>query len=460
MIPLFMIGSLALVMAVVLLLNTGAQSARRIEVQNAVDAAAMTQAAWTARSLNLMSMNNVAMVQMLAMNAAVTALIEVTAEATYQALDQAGEYAERLNNWCLPLISSPLFKYGLACAALYGVKLGHLGLFVIQPLFAIWADDPIGIQSRSAELAMSLEAMNRVLVDDFPTFAVEVQQSLAETNGLGSNVPRFFARFEEPPSADPRSTTLPVEPVNALSLSFPACAAGTLGTVGPGAVESVWTSLQGYCASSDGDRSGGGDIGELAALFGNFDDHGYPAGRGPYPLARDQAGGLINPIVERLEGWVHGVKIVLDFDKLACAHWTAACSTPIVMHRLLVPGPLEMFQVRNRPLLPMMPLGEDRADWSLLAFGQAEYRSGMAASERFVNPSGVIAAYAQAEVYNPISYDLYTQDWRARLAPARLLEIDYGDGRERMLETLTDLAELQALLRGLGPAELGEVNTH
>jgi hypothetical protein len=45
----------------------------------------------------------------------------------------------------------------------------------------------------------------------------------------------------------------------------------------------------------------------------------------------------------------------------------------------------------------------------------------------FENPNELgILTYAQSQVYNPTSWDMYTQDWHAKLVPASLLERKLG----------------------------------
>ena len=45
----------------------------------------------------------------------------------------------------------------------------------------------------------------------------------------------------------------------------------------------------------------------------------------------------------------------------------------------------------------------------------------------FANPNGLgLFTYAQSQVYNPVSWDLYTQSWHAKLVPASLLERNLG----------------------------------
>ena len=58
-----MFGMVPLVLLIGFIFNTGEQVSSKIRVQNAADAAAMTQATWAARSMNVMSINNTALTQ-------------------------------------------------------------------------------------------------------------------------------------------------------------------------------------------------------------------------------------------------------------------------------------------------------------------------------------------------------------------------------------------------------------
>ncbi len=62
-----LLGIVALAGLVFYVVNVGDQSNRRVEMQNAADAAAISGAAWMARSMNVVAMNNVACTRMLAL---------------------------------------------------------------------------------------------------------------------------------------------------------------------------------------------------------------------------------------------------------------------------------------------------------------------------------------------------------------------------------------------------------
>ena len=78
-------------------------------------------------------------------------------------------------------------------------------------------------------------------------------------------------------------------------------------------------------------------------------------------------------------------------------------------------------------------------------------------SDRFKNPPETAYGYAQAEVYtDQTAHDLFTQDWRARLVPARLMETKRTD----IARSVQPYPHLKQLIGALSARDLGEVNAH
>jgi len=71
---LFAMSILALVILAALVVNTGRQAARKIEMQNAADTAAVSGAMWMARGMNIISMDNVGMTETLGLIANLRAM--------------------------------------------------------------------------------------------------------------------------------------------------------------------------------------------------------------------------------------------------------------------------------------------------------------------------------------------------------------------------------------------------
>jgi hypothetical protein len=70
-------------------------------------------------------------------------------------------------------------------------------------------------------------------------------------------------------------------------------------------------------------------------------------------------------------------------------------------------------------------------------------------SNFFEDPPPVIIAYAQGQVYNYLSEDTFTQDWRVRLEQATLLESLVQSGKGGALSK-----------QGFASSVIGEVNNH
>ncbi len=70
----FAMTALALVVLAALVMNTGRQIARKIEMQNAADSAAVSSAVWIARGMNVISMDNVGMTESLGLIANLRAM--------------------------------------------------------------------------------------------------------------------------------------------------------------------------------------------------------------------------------------------------------------------------------------------------------------------------------------------------------------------------------------------------
>src|SRR5262252_3366221 len=70
----FVVSALALVVLAALVFNSGKQVTRKMEMQNAVDASAVSGAMWMARGMNVISMDNVAMTETLGLIANLRAI--------------------------------------------------------------------------------------------------------------------------------------------------------------------------------------------------------------------------------------------------------------------------------------------------------------------------------------------------------------------------------------------------
>lgn len=162
--PLLLFIGLALAYMLVLVMNTSQSLHEKTRLQNTADSVAITHADWTARSLNVMSMNNVAITQMHAIMVtstawvATAAVLEVKAAAVVVKI--AGSYGRcsRLRFW--PAV--------IACYAyLVGQQSGAaaVGAMVIKSELEYKS---IATAKKSFELLRALDKMNDDLFDSFP----------------------------------------------------------------------------------------------------------------------------------------------------------------------------------------------------------------------------------------------------------------------------------------------------
>ena len=208
-----MLGSVAMVVLIAWVMNTGSLISRRIEVQNAADAAAVTQASWTARSLNVMAMNQTAMTQALAVNVVGAATAQVVAEAFAVTHDRIFEIC-RLD---------PVKPLGcLAALLFYELPV----LIPLAKMFDVAVDfedgigaglanilRPLGRSEDYRKIAVALSAMNDTIVKEHPDFSKRVATALATQNHV--DLPILYARGSRnpKPGVGPK---LPVERVNDL----------------------------------------------------------------------------------------------------------------------------------------------------------------------------------------------------------------------------------------------------
>ena len=132
---------------------------------------------------------------------------------------------------------------------------------------------------------------------------------------------------------------------------------------------------------------------------------------------------------------------------------------PVAVAALPWPPRLSMYRISDRPriLVPFRPPPQRTRD-TLSIVAVTRRRGGAAVvPERFRNPPETAYGYAQAEVYtDQTAHDLFTQDWRARLVPARLMETKRTD-IERSVQPYPDL---KRLIGALSSRDLGDVNAH
>lgn len=243
---------------------------------------------------------------------------------------------------------------------------------------------------RSMRMIRSLESMNHRIVEDFPAFSAMVSTHLATKNGI-SDAPVFFAGFDHPryftgmrKRIETRfsSTALPV----IATMDHPPylCITGEQGTPAAPNPDINW----------------------------NFQQYGYPLNEGPFTTGRTHLTNRI-PFIQFLKR--------REFRNQANDLWSSRCTQ----------SGITLYQLANQPA-SSGPLGAFRDNWSVIAFTRSQAGRPVFPS-KFLNPPGAYYGIAQAEIYNAVNYDLYTQDWHAKLVPARLLT---GSQRGNALQSI------------------------
>ncbi len=243
---------------------------------------------------------------------------------------------------------------------------------------------------RSMRMVRSLESMNSRVVENFPTFSAAVAGDLARKNGI-SDAPIFYAGFDHPryytgirKKKENRFNSTPLPVIATVDSPPYLCMTGEKGTPSAPAPDLNW----------------------------NFQQYGYPINKGPFVTGRINLTSRI-PITSFLKR--------RKFRNIANDLWTTSCSESGVT----------LYQLANQPAVSG-PLGAARDDWSVIAFTRSR-NSSVAIPAKFPNPPGAHYGFAQAEIYNAVNYDLYSQDWHAKLVPARLLS---GSQRGQVLEAV------------------------
>lgn len=461
-VPLFLLGLVTFVLLVVMILNTGEEVVRRTEVQNAADAAAITQASWTARSLNLVAMNQVALTQSFTVSVVSAAVAQVATEALAVTLDLQHQY-----EWICE--KTGVITVGLSCLGA-GAAIAALAVSVQVPLGIVLSKDPGGRSGDFREIAIALTDMNAHLRDDFPKATRRIAAQVAGTNRVD---PPLFHPAAAGSAGE--ATPLPVEDAPPVELP----------PYGPSRL----------CRTGEEGTTTGD-------LFGNFESHGQGRPYRPYPLAREDAVGqdglllalqalkaqsaLIrfydreygpasrqgrrdNALTRNLDQWwrvyCHGrvlpqvIPWVANPSRAKGTPGARVIPIPHVRHVPMPPLPLSLYRVQGRPLAPLpgaLTPQSTRDALSLVAFTRRRSDAAILPA-RFTRPEPATYAYAQAEVYSAGgTYDLFTQDWKARLVPARLVE-----RRRREVErAVARWPGLEGFLRAAASGELDTVNAH
>ncbi len=481
-------GLIPLVLLIALVFNTGEHVSSKIQTQNAADAAAMTQATWAARSLNVMSINNTALSQSYSVTMVgymVAAVVQEAGVLIVKEIKEIVQEAKRCHDIALAAAAASGgvgYAPALAvCLAIESVpqRAVHMGNEVLPRWFAIAEDLGYGDVSTGViqphkitdfhDITQALSAMNDEIVNSFPEFSQQVAKRVAEVNGV-SDVPRFYSGYESDDSLvsskDYKTTGLPVKNSELIG--------GALKSAfGIGPLKSV---------SEKGTHST-----TFIKRFQDFIIHGYKEGEGPYDVAYEQSAEEVGKLIDGLEQdilylWEIPVgqgpkeKFKRTFEDHEDICWNPHSSLhmlPLIEFGGLgctLPLPdisdrLSIYEIEQDYLTEVAgaSVWTDEDVTSILAFIRDKRDSGAIISSRFNSPTAGEYAYAQAQIYNDKHPDLYTHNWRAVLRPSTLLESDKDNKRNNALIVIKGaegFPEFYDLLSSLTAQQHKGLNAH
>jgi len=419
---LLVISLMTMVLTVSLVFNTGQQLHWKTKVQNAVDSAAVSHGSNVARSLNVISANNVAITQVFTLNVLMASLVPELTAASNEALKAAVNYAKGIGKYC-PSSLNPIAAVlcGLNTAAAIRTAI------IISDLYDIW--DQIGSPYNPSKvndarrMVQALESMNSQLYVNFSSASTTMSTNLGYMNGLDEPpiyIPGRAFSENKNGALNPQNyngTLLPIEKTVTLSSGVGPVFSGV-----DEAIQNTQLCVTGYLASPI----------EFPPAFWNMQEHGYEFREGPFKVGRERFNRAIEKQVRRLEqqpkripGFSRiDVSNATDFEDIVNVAYPLACSLQqMVQVAALIPvgvTNITMYKA-TKPIFPFFESNRENRDWSVLAIARKEQSTGFAGRDIFVNPVRAHYAYAQVEVFNPLSYDLYTQDWTVKLQPANHL---------------------------------------
>ena len=148
-----------------------------------------------------------------------------------------------------------------------------------------------------------------------------------------------------------------------------------------------------------------------------------------------------------------------DFDdEIVDPAWKLSCVTETMATIGKWGDTIDLYRVHKPYLIPGFgSIAGSADDWSILALAAKQQPAGFIAKHIFTLPTKAHYAYAQAEVFNPVWYDLYTQDWQVKLVPAE-------DVNDLSSEAITAIEKyfpiLAAALKTPIEAKTKRYNTH
>lgn len=408
-----------IVLMIAYLFNTGELLARKQKLQNAADAAALAQANYMARSLNVMAMNNVAISQTLAVDVLFASLAPALASLISQELAVGGPIISAAAACAGPQALVPPCPYLLARFIAFGIASAYF-----DSLAAIGGDVILKLQFPGGHI-WAYAALSDNLANQFPDVSRVLQSDLSTNNGVLADTRLVLLGSTVGTQANDLGTELPVTHVD-------------------------WEHPDLFNLNSDWDEGKNRQLLYNAGLSGtrpdfskklqawNYQFHGYPFNTGPYAADRDNLydyyNGVLKALAVAIPEWTPGV--VESKDKADQCWKNATTQAPpnepsVVIVFVLPWGCESTSSTIGLPLLPgIYGFRPQQApdQWpgviDLIALTHAQRAGGPIAPQYFNAVPGEMFGIARARVYNATAADLYSSDWRATLTPVFPTRID------------------------------------
>jgi hypothetical protein len=380
-----------------LVINSGHMVTRRLETQNAVDAATISGAAWVARGMNIISMNNVATTELLGLTVVLRALKETWEEGSRRA--QVNKYL------CFLLIKPAAVK---ACRDLMETAKeyfdGHRQAF--GDIIESATDPSSGFLWRGMDALAALSNGVRAAV---PSLAV------AEAGRVGLDNHADGVQLE------PSVLLMPVEERRFSDLCHP-------------------TRVGSPSSYPEGLQRGYVPLQLRSLLDESYDRYN----KGPLLEFRDEANGPALQFflaVVFFENLFNSAAILEDNTDEEFGRFCQGSPAGHYSSSRNRPRPFLLKGTQRSTNRSLDALAEAKADLNYLGVGWRQSRLAFM-RPRFTNPREHICVYGQARVFNATSFDLFTQDWRVKLVKAD----DFKDPLSAAVVLGTPCQELTAAL--------------
>ncbi len=340
-----MFAIIPLVLLMGMIFNGGYLVAQKTKLQNANDTSVLMEASWTARSLNIMSMNNTAMVQAQAITSTAFALEKPLMDAGLTSGLVAGFYVGRA--WVVGSLCPP-WCY-LVSGIVYSAMYAALNQRVLNPLLDLQRKQKHAIHTDPesdqgfAKAAASFGRMNKILAEQFPESIEAYSDELLLANYSEEASQVRYTAWAHRDSLDRTKLDFPVNDQSLRTAAGDVIGAlrnsvGDVDEDSQSTGDKVRDVMNTFLDIKDfSDVHNAGLMGSTRNpfipnldnydpkkpylvptfnYFGNFKHQGYAYGEGPFSTGRAEAERQFKEIFEKLEGHVDGTFMADEIQRI------------------------------------------------------------------------------------------------------------------------------------------------